>query len=165
MRIKLRSPRFPPTVSPSGAILGLTITLSLVGAFSHGLDWVSRPKDNPVFVPIASAHVNLDFVGTSFMIFAIIAAIGVTFEFWPLAIMGHGVIAVNYLSSGIGTLMTVLADWQGYGWNNPVLYLCLSAFHYLIADGCYGEWASEWDNSSFHKQCGEITGAIDDGAR
>ena len=133
--------------SPSTTVLGFAILLSLVIAFSQGIDYIARPLETTISLSIVEQKMALDFWGYIFLTFAGIALVGNVFSFWPAAILGHGVLSFNYLAIIIGVAWSLAEDWKGYGWNTGVIYLCLAAFHSLVADGCYDEWAREWRKS------------------
>lgn len=141
---KLQTPKIPPAITPSTIMLGIAILLSIVIAMSQGLDYIVRPSETAVTLTVLESKFPLDFWGIVFVTFAGIALVGTVFEFWPAAILGHGVLAVNYFAIGSGVVWSLIDDWKGYGWNTGVIYLCFATFHYLVADGCYDEWAKEW---------------------
>ena len=135
------------SMTPSATVLGLAVLLSLIIAFSQGIDYIARPLETAISLSIVEQKMALDFWGYIFLTFAGIAIVGNVFSLWPAAILGHGVLSFNYLAISIGVVWSLAKDWQGYGWNTGVIYLCLAAFHSLVADGCYDEWAREWRKS------------------
>jgi len=145
VKLEFHRPRFPPALHPASVSMGATVILALIVAISQGLDYIARPDETSFTLGIVEQKLSLDFWGICFLIFALVTLIGLVFAFWPLAIVGHGVLSVTYLCFGAGVFWSVfIADWRGYGWNTGVLYFCLAAFHALLTDGCYDEWAREW---------------------
>lgn len=142
---KLRTPRLPPVLNPSSGVLGAAMLLSVIIAISQGLDYIARPPETAPTLSIVERAVALDFWGIIFLTFAGLALAGGLFSLWPAAILGHGVLAFNYLAISLGIAWSLIDDWQGYGWNTGVIYLSFAIFHALVADGCYDEWAREWD--------------------
>lgn len=118
--------------------------LSVLIAISQGLDYIARPPETAPTLSIVERAVALDFWGAIFLTFAGLALAGGLFSVWPVAILGHGVLAFNYLAISLGVAWSLVDDWQGYGWNTAVIYMSFAAFHALVADGCYDEWAREW---------------------
>ena len=143
---RLLSPRIPPFIAPGNALVGLAVLLSLVIAFSQGLDYMARPSETAATLSVLESKMALDFWGVIFLTFATTSLFGTIFEFWPAGILGHGVLAVNYLAIGSGVVWSLIDNWVGYGWNTGVIYICFAIFHYLVADSCYDEWAREWKN-------------------
>lgn len=141
---KLRTPRLPPVLNPSSKLLGSAILMSLVISISMGLDYTARPPSTAPTLSVVEQSMPLDVWGILFLFFAGIALVGNVFETWPAAILGHGVLAFIYLAISFGVIWSLVENWQGYGWNTGVIYLVFAAFHALVADGCYGEWAREW---------------------
>lgn len=144
---RLPRPQIPPELTASNALSGLAVLLSLIIAFSMGIDYIARPPETARSLSIVESKLSLDFWGIIFITFAVTSLLGTIFEFWPAGILGHGVLAVNYLAIGAGVMWSVISPWEGYGWNTGVIYLCFAIFHYLVADGCYDEWAKEWKDS------------------
>jgi hypothetical protein len=143
----LSGPRFPFTLVPNQFSFAMAISLSLVIVASLGLDYIARPESVSPSLSIVEQSMPLDWWGYIFLIFGAAAFLGNLFSVWPIAIVGHGVIAFNYLALGVGVLWSLFEKWEGYGWSTGVTYLCFAAFHYIIADACYDAWAREWKYS------------------
>ena len=158
---KLRTPQLPPVLDPSNKVLGFAMLLSVLIAFSQGLDYIARPPETAPTLSIIEQMVTLDFWGTIFLVFAGLALVGGLFSIWPAAILGHGVLAFNYLAISLGIGWSLIDDWQGYGWNTGVIYLAFAVFHALVADGCYDEWAREWDKAPPAVEVVDIDGHTD----
>lgn len=141
---KIKSPKLPPDMGPSSVPLGFIIVLSLIVAFSQGMDYFVRPDSTSFTLGVVEQKLPLDFWGLIFLTFAVFCLVGITFTIWPLAIIGHGVLSVTYAAFAVGIFWALALDWRGYGWNLGVIYACFTVFHALMADGCYDEWAREW---------------------
>lgn len=131
-------------LNPSGRMLGAVMLLSVFVAISQGSDYIARPTDTAPTLSVAESALDFDFWGGIFLFFASLALAGALFSVWPVAIIGHGVLAFNYLAISLGVFWSLIDNWQGYGWNTGVIYISFAIFHALVADGCYDEWAREW---------------------
>ena len=141
---KLHTPRLPPVLDPGNKLIGFAMLISVFIAMSQGLDYIARPAETAPTLSVVERALALDFWGAIFCTFAVIALAGGLFSIWPAAILGHGVLAFNYLAISLGVGWSLVDNWQGYGWNTGVIYLGFAIFHGLVADGCYDEWAREW---------------------
>ena len=141
---KLRlGPRLP-RLYPSEKVVGTIVLVSIFVAYFQGLDYVLRPPDSSFTVSFIEASLSMDAWGWMFGIFASVAFIGIIFEIWPLAVVGHGLLACLYFAFSLGSWISLIIDWQGWGWQLAALYGGLAIFHAFVSDGCYDEWAKEW---------------------
>jgi len=141
---KLLHPRLLPVLRLDVTLVGIVVLASGVASITQGLDYVVRPPESSWALTFLERALPLDFWGWCFILFASCAVVGNSFQFWPLAIFGHGALFISYSSFAFGVGWSVITDWRGYGWQTGILYLGIGMFHALIADACYDTWASEW---------------------
>lgn len=142
---KLQHPRIPPAVLPSQFFQGIVILASGIASVFQGLDYIARPEDATFTLTVMERAFHLDIWGYAFIAFSLFAIVGDTFQIWPFAIFGHGSLAIAYSMFGFGVFVSIALDWHGYGWQLGFLYLGVGMFHAMVADGCYDEWAREWE--------------------
>lgn len=144
---KLGTPRIPPALMPSQFFMGIVILTSGVASVAQGLDYIFRPQTAAWTLSVVERALPMAVWGWAFVIIAVIAVIGDTFRIWPFAIFGHGALYISYTALGVGVFASLALDWRGYGWQLGILYCGVGLFHAMVADGCYDQWAREWEKA------------------
>ena len=144
---KISRPKIPPAIQPSQFCVGLTILISGLSSVAQGLDYIARPQEDTWQLNVIEGAFPLDIWGYLFIIFAVFAIIGDTFNIWPIATFGHGALFISYSAIGLGVVWSLILNWHGYGWQLALLYTGVGMFHAMVADGCYDEWVREWDRA------------------
>lgn len=151
LRTKLSSPRIPPAVIPSQFFQGVVILMAGIASIFQGLDYIARgiivnPNDTAWALTVVEKALPFEIWGYGFIVFSLLAIIGDTFQVWPFAIFGHGALFICYSTIGVGVFASLMLEWKGYGWQLGFLYAGVGLFHAMVADGCYDQWAREWDH-------------------
>ena len=116
-----------------------------ISSVFQGLDYLARPAESAWNLTVMERVFPLGVWGYLFIVISALAIIGDTFQIWPFAIFGHGSLFICYSTFGLGVFVSLMLDWRGYGWQLGFLYFGVGLFHAMVADGCYDEWAKEWE--------------------
>ena len=144
---KISRPKIPPAIRPNQFIVGSVILMSVIASVSQGFDYIARPQEEAWTLSVIEQALPLDVWGWLFVVFAVFALIGDTFNIWPMATFGHGALSIAYIAIGTGVVWSLILNWHGYGWQLAFLYVGVGMFHVMVADGCYDEWVREWDRA------------------
>lgn len=121
----------------------------LLAAVSRGLDYLI-PPDGPLnTLSVIERAMPVEWWGMVFITGGVIGLLGLCFDRWPIATIGHVILFATYSAFTVGAALDVLSRDSVEGWRTPLDWaLVFVIIHWGFADACIDAWREKNERRS-----------------